>query len=57
MHRQFFSNMFSEKIYVERFCNCRRNPFHYAIHEWTNICMKDDGMIEYYLKKRILIFL
>ena len=50
-HRQFFEIPPQNKECVKRFCNDRRSPFHYAVREWTDTCMNDDGMIEYNLIK------
>ena len=30
MHRQLYEILFQNKEYVERFCNDRNNPFHFA---------------------------
>ena len=30
MHQHFFEKLFQNKEYVERFCNDRNNPFHFA---------------------------
>ena len=49
--RQFFKKFSQNKENVKRFYNDRRNPFHYAVREWTDTCMNDDGMIEYNLIK------
>ena len=51
MHRQFSEKPSQNKEYVKRFCNDKTNSFHSSIREWTNTCMNDDGMIEYYLIK------
>ena len=51
MHRQVFKIITQNKEYVKLFCNDKTNPFHFAVREWTNTVMKDDGMIEYQLIK------
>ena len=57
IHRKFFKKLSQNKEYVKRFNNNRRKLFHYAIREWTNTCVNDDGMIKYYLIKCNFIFL
>ena len=49
MHPQFSKINSQKNESVKRFCNDETNPFHFAIREWTNTDMKDDGMIEDYL--------
>ena len=51
MHRHFFGKPSQNPEYVQIHRNERRNPFDYAIREWTNTCMDNDGMIEFYLIK------
>ena len=48
MHLHFFRKLSQNLDYVKRFCNDRRNPFHFAIRERSNTCMNDDGTTDYY---------
>ena len=34
-HRQFFRVISQNRDYVERLCNDRNNPFHFACRKWT----------------------
>ena len=48
MHRHFFMKLSQNLEYVRRFCNDKTNPFQYAIRDWTDTDMNEDGMIEYF---------
>ena len=39
MHRQFFKILSRICDYVERHCNDRNNPFHFACQKWIENCM------------------
>ena len=34
LHRQFFKKLAQNRDYIQTFCNDRRNPFHFACHQW-----------------------
>ena len=34
MHRQFFIKISQNREYIQTFCNDKRNPFHFACHQW-----------------------
>ena len=34
LHRQFFIKISKNRDYIQRFCNDRRNPFHFALRQW-----------------------
>ena len=34
MHRQFFRKLSQNHNYIRTHCNDRRNPFHFACHQW-----------------------
>ena len=34
MHHQFFRELAQNPEYIQTFCNDRRNPLHFACHQW-----------------------
>ena len=34
MHRQFFRQFSQDQDYVDRYCNDRKKPFHFACRKW-----------------------
>ena len=34
LHRQFFIKLSQNRDYIQTHCNDRRNPFHFACHQW-----------------------
>ena len=57
MHRQFFRKISQNPEYVERFCNGRNNPFHFACRKWYLYNSPQCWYSKKYLKRITLYWL
>ena len=41
LHRQFFIKISKNRDYIQTHCNDRRNPFHFAYHQWYQVYLHE----------------